>query len=148
MMSKLNIACLASSIALLAAQPIHAEIITVEAGDDGQERLQEALILAEPGDEVVLGEGIFTLTDGLSLDVDGVTVRGAGMDKTVLDFSQQRDAGEGLLVTSDNVTLRDFGIENTRGDGIKSKGADSIVYYKLRVEWTGGPLETNGSLLN
>lgn len=145
MMSKLNIACLASSIALLAAQPIHAEIITVEAGDDGQERLQEALILAEPGDEVVLGEGIFTLTDGLSLDVDGVTVRGAGMDKTVLDFSQQRDAGEGLLVTSDNVTLRDFGIENTRGDGIKSKGANSIVYYKLRVEWTGGPLETNGA---
>lgn len=145
MMSKLNMACLVSSIALLAAQPAYAEVITVEAGEGEQERLQEALILAEPGDEVVLGEGVFTLTDGLSLDVDGVTVRGAGMDKTILDFSEQQDAGEGLLVTSDNVTLRDFGVENTRGDGIKSKGADDIVYYNLRVEWTGGPLETNGA---
>ena len=90
-------------------------------------------------------EGRFTLTDGLSLDVDGVTLRGAGRDKSVLDFSAQQDAGEGLLITSDNVTLRDFGVENTRGDGIKSKGADSIVYYRLRVEWTGGPLETNGA---
>ena len=144
-MSKLNMVCLVSVIALTSAQPAYAEIITVDAGPGEQERLQEALILAEPGDEVVLGEGVFTLTDGLSLDVDGVTLRGAGMDKTVLDFSEQRDAGEGLLVTSDNVTLRDFGMENTRGDGIKSKGADSIVYYKLRVEWTGGPLETNGA---
>lgn len=144
-MSKLNMACLIGAAVLTIAAPAHAETITVEAGEGAQERLQEALILAEPGDEIRLAEGRFTLTDGLSLDVDGVTLRGAGRDKSVLDFSAQQDAGEGLLVTSDNVTLRDFGVENTRGDGIKSKGADAIVYYRLRVEWTGGPLETNGA---
>jgi parallel beta-helix repeat protein len=63
----------------------------------------------------------------------------------VLDFSGQKGAGEGLLVTSDEVTLRDFAVENTKGDGIKSKGADNIVYYRLRVTWTGGPKETNGA---
>jgi parallel beta-helix repeat protein len=67
------------------------------------------------------------------------------MDATVLDFSGQKGAGEGLLVTSDQVTLRDFAVENTKGDGIKSKGADNIVYYRLRVTWTGGPKETNGA---
>jgi parallel beta-helix repeat protein len=41
--------------------------------------------------------------------------------------------------------LRDFAVENSKGDGIKSKGADRIVYHKLRVEWTGGPLTTNGA---
>jgi len=41
--------------------------------------------------------------------------------------------------------LRDFAVENTRGDGIKSKGADNIVYARVRVEWTGGPKETNGA---
>lgn len=134
-----------AAILLAGAAPAFAETIAVEAGEGGQQRLQEALILAEPGDEVVLGEGRFAMTDGLSLDVDGVTVRGAGMDKTVLDFAGQQGAGEGLLVTSDNVTLRDFALENPKGDGVKSKGADDIVYHRIRVTWTGGPLPANGA---
>lgn len=129
----------------LAGAPLRAETRMVEPGEGAQERLQEALIVSQPGDEIVLGKGRFELTDGLSLDVDGVTVRGAGMDSTVLDFSAQEGSGEGLLVTSDNVTLRDFAVENPKGDGIKSKDADNIVYYKVRVTWTGGPKETNGA---
>lgn len=136
---------LALAAALLAAaSPLAAETHRVEAAQ-GAAALQEALILAKPGDVIEMGEGRFTLTDGLSLDVDGVTLRGQGMDRTVLDFTTQQGAGEGLLVTSDNVTLRDFAVENPRGDGIKSKGADMIVYSGIRVEWTGGPKETNGA---
>lgn len=136
---------IAAATAFALAAPLHAKTIAVAAGEGAQTRLQEALIVAEPGDVVQLGAGRFVLTDGLSLDVKGVTVRGAGMDATVLDFSGQKGAGEGLLVTSDEVTLRDFAVENTKGDGIKSKGADNIVYYRLRVTWTGGPKETNGA---
>ncbi|MEE9433086.1 MAG: parallel beta-helix domain-containing protein [Sphingorhabdus sp.] len=132
---------------LLAAisSPLAAKTISVEAGEGAQERLQEALILAEPGDVIAIGAGRFELTDGLSLDVDKVTVKGAGVTKTILDFTGQLGAGEGLLITSDDVVLREFGVENTKGDGIKSKGADRIVYHKLRVEWTGGPKATNGA---
>jgi parallel beta-helix repeat protein len=130
---------------LASAAPAYAATHDIAPGDDAQERLQEALILAEPGDEIVLAEGRYTINDGLSLDVDGVTVRGAGMDGTVLDFTRQQGAGEGLLVTSDNVTLRDFAIENPHGDGIKSKEADNIVYHRVRVTWTGGPKAENGA---
>ncbi|PLK28160.1 hypothetical protein C0V72_01055 [Porphyrobacter sp. TH134] len=137
---------LALAAALLAsAAPLAAETHRIEAGEGAATRLQEALILAAPGDVIELAEGRFVLTDGLSLDVDGVTVRGAGMDKSVLDFTGQQGAGEGLLVTSDNVTLRDFAVENPKGDGIKSKGADNIIYHAIRVEWTGGPKATNGA---
>jgi len=136
---------IAAATALALAAPAHAKVIPVTAGENAQARLQEALILAAPGDVVELGAGRFVLTDGLSLDVKGVTVRGAGMESTVLDFTGQKGAGEGLLVTSDDVTLRDFAVENTKGDGIKSKGADNIVYYRIRVAWTGGPKETNGA---
>lgn len=136
---------IAAATALALAAPAHAKTIPVAAGEGAQTRLQEALILAEPGDVVELGAGRFVLTDGLSLDVKGVTVRGQGMDATVLDFSGQKGSGEGLLVTSDEVTLRDFAVENTKGDGIKSKGADNIVYYRVRVTWTGGPKATNGA---
>jgi parallel beta-helix repeat protein len=122
-----------------------AQTLTVAPGPGAQERLQTALIEAQPGDTIRLGPGRFELTDGLSLDVNNVTLRGAGADKTVLSFKSQKGAGEGLLVTSDDVVLRDFAVEDTKGDGIKSKGADRIVYHQLRVEWTGGPKETNGA---
>jgi len=112
-------------------QPASAKTIAVSPGEGAQERLQEALIAAEPGDVVELAAGRFKLSDGLSLDVNKVTVKGQGGSVTILDFSGQQGAGEGLLVTSE--------------DGIKSKGADRIVYHKLRVEWTGGPLATNGA---
>jgi parallel beta-helix repeat protein len=125
--------------------PLAAKTITVEAGADAQTRLQEALVVAQPGDVVALGAGRFVLTDGLSLDVAKVTVKGKGSGNTILDFKGQLGAGEGLLVTSDDVVLRDFAVENTKGDGIKSKSADRIVYYNLRVEWTGGPKPTNGA---
>lgn len=129
----------------LIAAPLSAKTITVPAGADAQERLQTALIEAKPGDTVRLGPGVFTLTDGLTLDVDGVTVRGAGGDQTILDFKGQLGSGEGLLVTSDDVTLREFGVRDTKGDGIKSKGADRIVYKGIKVTWSGGPKESNGA---
>ena len=119
--------------------------VPVEAGDGAAERLAEALILAEPGDEIVLGSGRFDLTDGLSLDVDDVTVRGAGTARTILSFKGQAGAGEGLLITSDRVLLEQFAVEDTKGDGIKSKGSDQITFRDLRVEWTNGPDEKNGA---
>lgn len=130
---------------LCTTAPLAAATHTVSPGEGAQERLQEALILAEPGDEIVLEAGRYLLEDGLSLDVDRVTMRGAGMDGTVLDFTGQQGAGEGLLVTSDGVTLRDFALENPKGDGVKSKGADDIVYHRIRVTWTGGPSPDNGA---
>jgi parallel beta-helix repeat protein len=130
---------------LVGAAPAFAATHHVDPGEDAQAKLQEALILAQPGDTVELGAGRFVLDDGLSLDADGVTVKGMGMDATVLDFTGQKGAGEGLLVTSDKVTLKDFAVENPKGDGIKSKGADDIVYSRVRVTWTGGPKATNGA---
>ena len=127
------------------AVPAGARTLSVAAGAGAQDRLQEALLDAKPGDVVQIGAGRFELTDGLSLDIDRVTVRGAGQGRTVLSFATQQGAGEGLLVTSDDVTLRDFTVEDAKGDGIKSKGGDRIVYKALTVRWTGGPKATNGA---
>lgn len=125
--------------------PALAAEVAVEAGEGAAERLTEALIMAEPGDTVRIGAGRFELTEGLSLDVDDVVVKGAGMDRTVLSFKGQTGSGEGLLVTSDRVVLEDFAVEDTKGDGVKSKGSDQITFRKLRVEWTNGPDAKNGA---
>lgn len=137
------------AIALLAATTLagaaQAKTLAVAPGPDAQERIQTALLDAKPGDVVKLAAGRYDLVDGLSLDVDDVTVKGAGPGATVLSFKGQKGAGEGLLVTSDRVTVRDLAVEDTKGDGVKSKGSDQISFLNLRVEWTGGPKETNGA---
>lgn len=139
-----RLALLAAGAALIAGAA-QAKVIAVGPGGDAQEKLQTALLDAKPGDTVQIAAGRYELTDGLSLDVDNVTVKGAGPDKTVLSFKGQKGAGEGLLVTSDKVTVRDFAVEDSKGDGIKSKGADQISFLNVRVEWTGGPSEKNGA---
>jgi parallel beta-helix repeat protein len=137
---------MARLIALLASSSLaQAKMIHVGPGGNAQEKLQTALIEAQPGDTVHIAAGRYALADGLSLDVDGVTVKGDGPDKTILDFTAQKVAGEGLLITSDNVVVRDLGIENAAGNGVKSKGSDGIALVNLRVEWTGGPKSTNGA---
>ena len=49
---------------------------------------RKLLIEAKPGDTIEVGEGRFDFTDGLSLTVDGVTIKGAGQDKTFISFAQ------------------------------------------------------------
>ena len=136
-------ACTPNTASAPASDPAAPAPLSAE-GDFGA-TLQGALINAKPGDTIVMPAGTFALADSLSLDVDGVTLRGAGQGVTVLDFAQQSGAGEGLLVTSDDVTLTDFTVRDTKGDGIKSKGADRITYKQLTVEWSGEPDETNGA---
>ena len=112
---------------------------------NSQEELQEALILLNPGDILLLKEGIYQFEDGLSLDIDDVTVRGEGIDKTILSFKGQQSGAQGLLVTSDRVVLKDFAVEDVKGDAIKVIGAEGIFMINLRTEWTNGPKSTNGA---
>jgi len=138
---------LLTTVAALALLTGHAQakVLTVTPGGDAQEKLQTALLDAKPGDTVSIAAGRYELTDGLSLDVAGVTVKGAGPGATILSFKGQKSSGEGFLITSNKVTVRDLAVEDSKGDGIKSKGVDQISFVNLRVEWTGGPKSTNGA---
>lgn len=120
-------------------------VISFAPGPDAQKKILEELILAEPGAVFQFEEGVYEFTDGLSLSVDDVTIRGRGMDKTILSFKNQEAGAEGLYITSKNVVLEDFAIEDTKGNASKSLKADNIVYRRIRAEWTNGPDEKNGA---
>ena len=115
------------------------------AGPDFPKRLQEALINAKPGAVIQLPEGKFDLDRELSLTVESVTIRGKGMDKTVLSFKNQKSGSAGLLATGNGFTIEDLTIEDTKGDALKINGSTGVTIRRIKTQWTGGPRETNGS---
>ena len=75
------------------------------APSDYQKQLQTQLITAQPGDIITIPPGVHAINRGLSLKVSGVTLRGAGMDNSVLSFKNQVQGAEGLLVTASDFTI-------------------------------------------
>ena len=112
---------------------------------DYQRRLIERLIDAAPGDIIEIPEGTFQFDRSLMLTTDGVTIRGAGMDRTILSFKGQVAGAEGLLVTASDFTLENLAIEDTIGDGLKVNNGKNIVIRGVRVEWTDGYKTENGA---
>ena len=107
--------------------------------------LQTQLLDAKPGDVIQIPEGKYTFDRSLSLTVDGVTIRGAGMDKSILSFANQIAGAEGLLVTANDFTIENLAIEDTVGDALKINEGNNIVIRKVRTEWTNGPSTNNGA---
>ena len=142
-MKKLNTFCI--SIISVLLLNINAKEIFIEPGLNAHERLQEAMILMQEGDILTIKSGYYSFEDGLSLDVDKVTVRGEGMDNTILDFKNQKSGAQGLLVTSNEVILENFSIMDAKGDALKVIGSKGISMLNLKTEWTGGPKSTNGA---
>ncbi len=114
-------------------------------GPGFRKSLQEALIQAKPGSVIEIPEGKHDIDSPLTLSVDNITLRGKGMDKSILSFKNQTTGPAGLMVTGNGFTIEDLAVEDTKGDGIKVKGSDKVIIRRFRAEWTGGAKETNGS---
>ncbi|WP_299580172.1 parallel beta-helix domain-containing protein [uncultured Microbulbifer sp.] len=110
-----------------------------------QKKLLRQLIAAKPGDIILIPEGEFKIDRSLSLNVDDVTIRGVGMDKSILSFKNQIQGAEGLLVNASNFTIENLAIEDTVGDALKINEGENIVVRNIRVEWTNGPATENGA---
>ncbi|OQW73075.1 MAG: hypothetical protein BVN33_11325 [Proteobacteria bacterium ST_bin13] len=112
---------------------------------DFEKKLQEQLLDAKPGTVVTIPAGKYALTRSLSVAVPGVTIKGAGMDKSILSFARQTSGAEGLLVTGDDFTLEDVALEDSKGDALKINGTKNAIMRRVRAEWTGGSKTSNGA---
>ena len=108
--------------------------------------VQKAFVSAKPGDVLQLGEGTFSFTNGLVLAANCVTVRGAGMDKTILDFSGQLAGSEGIYGDHPKAfVLEALTVRDTKGNGVKVLGADGLTFRKVKTEWTGADATKHGA---
>ncbi|KRG66802.1 parallel beta-helix repeat-containing protein [Stenotrophomonas terrae] len=137
---------IATGVALLAGCQQQASAPAVAAADAAfAATLQERLLDAKPGDVIEIPAGRHQFERSLSLRADGVTLRGAGMDQTVLSFKGQKAGAEGLLVNGDNFTIENLTIEDSKGDGLKISESENITIRGVKVQWTGGPSTKNGA---
>lgn len=121
--------------------------ICVLAQKESQKKFQTWFIEVEDGHTIDLPAGTYTLDGSLWLDgKHNVRIKGAGQDKTILNFKGQISGAEGIKVTnSSQITIEDLTVQDTKGDGIKTQLVEGIVFQNLKAEWTGAPKSSNGS---
>lgn len=112
-----------------------------------QKKFQTMFIEAEDSTVIDLPQGIFSLDGSLWLDgKKSVTIKGAGIDKTILNFKGQISGAEGIKITNAaGISIEDLTVQNTKGDAIKTQQVDGLVFKNVKAEWTNGPDKDNGS---
>ncbi len=126
-------------------QPKHKAPANIEIDEEMYAQLQKQLITAQPGDVIEIPAGIFEFDRPLSLDgIANVTIKGAGMDKTILSFKGQKIGAEGLKITADSVTILDLTVLDTKGDCIKIQDSKTVTLRNIKTAWSAGALATNG----
>ena len=111
-----------------------------------EKSLLSEMLLAKDSTVIQLEEGHFVFKNSLILDSKkSITLRGRGIDKTVLSFKIQENGSEGLKITnSQNIILEDFTIEDA-GDNIKVTDTKGIIFRRIKSAWTGKVNEKNGA---
>lgn len=114
---------------------------------DMEAQILEAFILAKDSSTILLPEGHFLFSQSLSLDAKKhITIKGMGMDKTILSFKGQTQGAEGIKVTnSENITIEDLAVEDAAGDNIKVSDTDTLTLRNIRSAWTGEVSTENGA---
>jgi parallel beta-helix repeat protein len=110
-----------------------------------QKRLQEQFLDAKAGTVIDIPAGKHLLDRVLTLRANGVTIRGAGSDRSILSFKNEISGPEGILVYASDFTIENLSIEDTKGDGLKINDGENITIRGVRVAWTDGSKTTNGA---
>ncbi|WP_141735032.1 parallel beta-helix domain-containing protein [Oligoflexus tunisiensis] len=106
---------------------------------------QEALLLAQPGDTVLLPAGRFVMNQELSITTPFITLKGAGMNATTLVYGTSAEGPQAIISYADHTVVEDLAIIDHPGDGIKIIGADGATIRRVRVEWTKRGSAENGA---
>jgi parallel beta-helix repeat protein len=119
---------------------------TLLAAGTQEDVIQSAFATAEPGSTLQFAEGTFTFRNQLIVGASDVSVVGAGIDSTVLDFVNQASGSEGIFAQNvQNLRLERFTVKDTLGNGVKVLGAKGVVFRQVKAYWTGPDPSAHGA---
>tara|TARA_B100001093_G_scaffold294735_1_gene281118 strand:+ start:93 stop:1433 length:1341 start_codon:yes stop_codon:yes gene_type:complete len=107
----------------------------------------EALITAQDSSVIELPEGHYLFSQSLILDgKKNITLRGKGIEKTVLSFRGQKQGAEGIRISNcKNLTIENMSIEDAAGDNLKITDSENVIMRNIRSAWTGEVSTQNGA---
>ena len=114
---------------------------------DMRRQLQMQFIESSDGAVIEIPEGRFQLNMALWMDgKKNITIKGKGMDKTILSFKDQLAGAEGIKITnSSDITIENITVQDSKGDLIKAQLVDGFTLKNVKAEWTGKPSKENGA---
>ncbi|MGH8530045.1 MAG: parallel beta-helix domain-containing protein [Nevskiales bacterium] len=114
-----------------------AKVFRICPGPDAQRQALIAFFDAREGDTIEFCAGRFDFTTGLIMTGKrGITVRGAGMHKTILSFADSR-AQDGLNINqSDGFTIEDLTIYDAAGNGLRIFRSQHISMRRTKIGWS------------
>lgn len=119
----------------------------LKAGANAADDAQLAFIETANETTIRFEAGQFSFTNTLSMDgKKKIRIKGAGRDKTILDFSGQTSGGDGVLVTnSESIRFEDLTIRDAKGDALKTRDCKQVSFVNVGTVWSGEPDSTNGA---
>lgn len=122
-------------------------VLQIHAQSDVRKKIQTDLILVEDGDTVNIPEGVFSIDATLSMEgKKRVVIRGAGMERTILNFASQSTGAEGLRVSAaEHIIIEDLTVRDAKGDAVKTMNVNGITFRRVRTDWSGKPKSSNGA---
>ena len=121
--------------------------VTITKAQDVRKQLQTELITSADGSTIEIPEGRFELNMGLWMDgKKNITIRGKGIDKTILSFKNQLAGAEGLKITNSfHILIEGLTLQDSKGDLLKAQLVDGLILKNIKAEWTGKPSGKNGA---
>lgn len=112
-------------------------------GDEA--KIINAFLSLKDSSSVLLKQGIYKF-DNLSLaQLNHILIKGEGPDKTILDFSEQSEGGEGIRVTNVNgFTIDGMTIRDSKGDLIKVNRSRDVTFKNLHAVWKNSDSTSGG----
>ena len=122
-------------------------VLQIHAQSDVRKKIQTDLIMVEDGDTVNIPEGVFSIDATLSMEgKKRVVIRGAGMERTILNFASQSTGAEGLRVSAaEHIIIEDLTVRDAKGDAVKTMNVNGITFRRVRTDWSGKPKSSNGA---
>jgi parallel beta-helix repeat protein len=118
---------------------------TVFTPDMTTSQINNGFSTAAAGSTLIFTAGTFHLNNTLGLSQNGVTIKGAGADQTILDYQGQIGGSDGILAMgSSQLLVEDLAIRDTVGNGLKVLGSTNTTFRRLRTSWTSTNSRSHG----
>lgn len=108
-------------------------------------RIVEAFLSIKDNTSILLKQGTYKF-DNLSIaQVNHIRIKGEGFDKTILDFSDQSQGGEGIRITDvKGFTIDGLTIRDSKGDLIKINKSRDVAITNLHAVWKAADSTSGG----